>query len=159
INLDTLNTVIAVVIVLLVLSLIVQSVQQALKKLLKIKSRQIEDSLVDLFEHVLGATPHEPESPFWRMVHKSPILSWRFSLPHPDEYNPQVSNHFRGVMDKFKELGRASQSGKVMLDSIARQDLLKVLAEVAPTVLTPDFATRLRNAYGEFQALEQTLTS
>jgi hypothetical protein len=159
VNLSTLDTVIAVVIVLLVLSLVVQSVQQGLKKLLKIKSRQIEDSLVDLFEHVLGATTHQPESWFGRVVHNSPILRLVFRRPHPATYNKEVGRLFSGVMDKFKELGRASQSGKVMLDSIAWEDLLKVLAEVAPTVLTPDFATRLRRAYDEFQALERTITA
>jgi hypothetical protein len=54
-NLDALDTAIAVVIVLLLLSLIVQSVQAILKKLMKIKSRELEQSLVDLFQHVLAS--------------------------------------------------------------------------------------------------------
>ena len=53
-NLDTLDTVIAMVVVLLVLSLVVQSIQTFLKKLLKMKSRSIQESLEDLFQHVLG---------------------------------------------------------------------------------------------------------
>src|SRR5262245_40469449 len=52
----TLDTLIAVVIVLLLLSLIVQTTQEAIKKLLKLKSRQIELSLLDLFESVLIPT-------------------------------------------------------------------------------------------------------
>ena len=52
-----LDNLIAMVVVLLILSLVVQSIQSGLKKLLKIKSRQIEDSLIDLFEHVLNKAP------------------------------------------------------------------------------------------------------
>jgi len=46
-NLDTLDTIIAVVVVSLVLSLIVQSIQSFIKKLLKIKSGTILSSLED----------------------------------------------------------------------------------------------------------------
>ena len=55
-NLDTLDTLIAVMVVLLVLSLVVQAIQSALKKLFKIKSRQIEESLVDLLENALDTS-------------------------------------------------------------------------------------------------------
>ena len=48
-DLSILNTIIAVVVVLLVLSLLVQAIQTLLKKLLKLKSRQIEGSLKDLY--------------------------------------------------------------------------------------------------------------
>jgi hypothetical protein len=57
-NISTiLDNLIAMIVVLLILSLVVQSIQSGLKKLFKIKSRQIEDSLVDLFEHVLDKAP------------------------------------------------------------------------------------------------------
>ena len=70
-NLPTiLNNLIAMVVVLLVLSLVVQSVQSGLKKMLKIKSRQIEDSLVDLFEHVLN----KPPGVSGRLTDQSPLL-------------------------------------------------------------------------------------
>src|SRR5438105_14719365 len=54
-----LNTLIACVVVILVLSLIVQAVQTALKKVLRLKSRQIEDSLVDLFQNALNQTENK----------------------------------------------------------------------------------------------------
>ena len=53
-DLGILNTVIALVIVLLVLSLLVQPIQRLIKKLFKMKSRQIEGSLKDLYEQVVG---------------------------------------------------------------------------------------------------------
>jgi hypothetical protein len=63
-DLGILNTVIAMVIVLLVLSLLVQSVQMLLKKLLKLKSKQIEDSLKDLFDQAIaGVAPASGTTP------------------------------------------------------------------------------------------------
>ena len=47
-NLTALDSAIAVILVILSLSLVVQSMQAFLKKLFKIKSRQLEQSLVDL---------------------------------------------------------------------------------------------------------------
>jgi hypothetical protein len=158
-NLNTLNTLIAVVIVLLVLSLVVQSVQQSLKKLLKIKSRQIEDSLVDLFEHVLDrATP--PPAGWWRrLIVQSPILRFITRSKHPCECDEtgEVKALYGAVARKLKELGRTSQSGKLMLDSIAKSDLTKVLLAVAPDVLTPDFTERVKSAATKFDALKQLI--
>ena len=62
-DLGILNTVIALVIVLLVLSLLVQAIQTLIKKLLKMKSRQIEGSLKDLYEQVVGVQNPEPPTP------------------------------------------------------------------------------------------------
>ena len=59
-NLGILNTVIAFVIVLLVLSLLVQAIQMFLKKLLKLKSKQIIASLEDLYDQALSATSDSP---------------------------------------------------------------------------------------------------
>lgn len=50
--LGTLDTIISIVIVLLVLSLIVQSIQSLIKKLLKLKSNVVLDSMQDLFKCV-----------------------------------------------------------------------------------------------------------
>src|SRR5215208_6801988 len=66
-DLGILNTVIALVIVLLVLSLLVQAIQTLLKKVLKLKSRQIEDSLKDLYEQVVG-TPGPAPPPSTRVT-------------------------------------------------------------------------------------------
>lgn len=54
INLNaTLDNLIAMVVVLLALSLVVQAVQSAVKKMFKLKSRQIEESLAHLFQYVM----------------------------------------------------------------------------------------------------------
>ena len=50
----TLDNLIAVAVVILILSLVVQGLQAAVKKFFKLKSKQIEDSLVDLFQAVLN---------------------------------------------------------------------------------------------------------
>src|SRR5215813_13220558 len=52
-NLTALDKLIAVVVVLLVLSLIVQSIQAAIKKFFRIKSLQLEQSLIHLFYYLL----------------------------------------------------------------------------------------------------------
>ena len=52
-NLDALDKLIAVVVALLVLSLIVQSIQSAIKKFFRIKSLQLEQSLIHMFYYLL----------------------------------------------------------------------------------------------------------
>lgn len=98
INLDTLDTVIAVVVVLLVLSLIVQSIQSFIKKLFKIKSGTILTSLKDLFTYVdISSTGKTPE----KLV--------------------------QDISVQLKEIGRVSVFGNLMIDSIAKGDLEKIL--------------------------------
>lgn len=155
-NLNTLDTAIAVVIVLLILSLVVQSVQQALKKLLKIKSRQIEDSLVDLFEHVLNEKRDPPKNFFRRLVHTSPLLRI-FSTIHPAAGNDKVKSLYEDVKKGFEEAGRVSQRGKLMLDSIAKSDLMRVLGSVSPGALMPDITTKLNAAIAEFKELASVI--
>src|SRR5215212_9894631 len=103
-NLKTLDTVIAMVIVLLVLSLVVQSLQTVIKKWFKLKSRSILDSLHDLFEYVQLREMEAQEAA--RSAEK--IVS--------------------DVKDELKKLGRVSLIRKnAMVDSIAKDDLLKIL--------------------------------
>jgi len=103
IDIGTLNTVIAMVVVLLVLSLVVQSIQSLLKKLLKMKSAVVTSSLLDLFEYV--NTP--------QLIGKK-----------PEEF-------FELVKSEFQKLGRQSARGRLMMDSIAKEDLLKVVERIA----------------------------
>jgi hypothetical protein len=101
VNLDTLDTLIAVVVVLLVLSLVVQSIQSAIKKFFRIKSRQIEQSLVHLFYYsldkdALGATP----SLVGRLPVLQNILPKRIkSTLIPDE---EVRALFEAVKEEFR---------------------------------------------------------
>jgi len=150
-----LDNLIAMVVALLILSLVVQSIQSGLKKLLKIKSRQIEDSLVDLFEHVLNKAPASCS-----FLQQSPILRILFFRKHPSESaDPQVKHLYDDVLKKFRELGRVAQSGKPMLNSLSKEDLLKVLEKIAPNVLTPQLTTSLQTVSEQITVVQRTLKS
>jgi len=108
--LATLDTIIAIVVVLLVLSLIVQSIQSLIKKLLKLKSNVVFDSMQDLFKYI------EVE----KLVGKT-----------PQELVDQVTK-------EFEKLGRVSLIRKnPMLDSIAKGDLQKILEKLYGDKLRP----------------------
>jgi hypothetical protein len=163
-NLDALDTAIAVVIVLLLLSLIVQSVQAIFKKLLKIKSRQLEQSLVDLFEHIIAnpqtsAAANSLAGRASLTMRKSPIL--QLLVPrskHASELaGKDVKELYQAVVTRFKEIGRVSMAGKAMLDSISKEDLIKVLRSVAPGSLLPNLVPELTAACDRVNALNTAL--
>jgi hypothetical protein len=157
-GLDAIDTAIAVVIVLLLLSLIVQSVQEIFKKLLKIKSRQLEQSLVDLFQHIVAQRQAEPSSAAVTM-RKSPIL--QLLTPRAkhaaEEAGGDVKILFDAVVLRFKEIGRVSAAGKAMLDSLSKDDLIKVLRSVAPDTLLPDLVNQLKEATARVNSLQDAL--
>lgn len=153
-SLKMLDSLIAIVGVILVLSLIVQSLQSALKKALKIKSRQIEDSLLDLFENTLGRHDIQTQG----MVASSPILRLLFFRKHPStQAAPEVQALMNAVAAKFKDIGRVAQSGRWILDSLSKDDLLKVLARVAPGTLLPDLPPLLVDVCRQVDDLASTL--
>ena len=175
IDISALDNVIAVVVVLLLLSLIVQSIQSVLKKALKIKSRQIEDSLIDLFENVLNYNPTAEQPPrelggkigAWlvRVFSASPLLRaiYKFfrrkahpadPVSHPDD---NVKKLFDAVMKGFKDVGRVAQTGKPMLDSISKEDLKKVMGKVFPETLLTGFKAKLTTACNTIVSLETTI--
>jgi hypothetical protein len=155
---DTLNNIIAVVVVILILSLVVQSVQSLVKKLLKIKSRQIEESLVDLFCNLLNRTRVEPKTWLDKIIDHSPIFGliffWR---PSPAQL-AGVGDIFNTVVRGFKDVGRLAQSGKHMLDSIAKADLLKILEKVPIRDLLPSFAQNVEDAFRDIAGLQQLIS-
>lgn len=175
ININALDNIIAVVVVILLLSLIVQSIQSVLKKALKIKSRQIEDSLVDLFENVVNFSPAVGSPPSsttgklraWleRIFGSSPILRKVFQFlarrPHPSDPSehpdPEVKNLFDEVIKGFEEVGRVAQTGKRMLDSISKEDLKKVMGKVLPDSLLTGFTGKFTAACGEIATLENAI--
>jgi hypothetical protein len=137
-NMETLDKVIALVVVLLALSLFIQSLQALLKKLFKIKSLQIEQSLVHLYHYVLEKdyNPQQTGNTWleaiksWgsNLVHNSPVM--RTLVPrtqHPSERDPEVDALFKGVAAEFKKVGRVTQTGRLMMDSISRDDLVKFM--------------------------------
>jgi hypothetical protein len=155
---DTLNNVIAVVVVILILSLVVQSVQAVAKKLFKIKSRQIEESLVDLFSNLLNKTRVEPKRWLDGIIDHSPMCELIFFRRPSPAQRAGVENIFNTVVRGFKDVGRLAQSGKHMLDSIAKADLLKLLEKVPIRELLPSFARGVEDAFRDIADLEQVIS-
>jgi hypothetical protein len=101
-ELKTLNTVMAMIVVILILSLIVQSIQSILKKWLKLKSTTLFNSLDDLFKYV--------ESKDLAGIESNKLV--------------------QAVSEELRALGRVTVRGKPMMDSIAKDDLLKLLDKI-----------------------------
>src|ERR1700730_3224638 len=161
-NSSILDTLIACVVVILILSLVVQAVQTAIKKLLKLKSRQIEDSLVDLFQNALDQLGNKPAGKFdpqarwfsWQgikqfikiRINRSPVLRLLWLADHPSDLaqSSQVKTLYDSVVNAFQEVGRVTSRGHLMLDSLAKGDLLKILDKVGTENLLPEGADRIK---------------
>jgi len=142
-DLGILNTVIALVIVLLVLSLLVQAIQTLLKKILKLKSRQIEGSLKDLYEQVVGAQTPEPTTPspvlkrIWTTVKR--VLGMKVEVP------VTAADVFKDrVLDQFKNIGRKTLFGRAVLDSLSKGDLFKVMGKLESEDFFPDYVKKFQ---------------
>jgi len=107
-NLKTLDTVIAMVIVLLILSLVVQSIQSVIKKWLRLKSRSLLNSLEDLFKYI----------------------------DVEDLAKMKASDLVNEIKEEFRKLGRVSLFKRPMIDSIAKEDLIKILGKKNLDVLS-----------------------
>ena len=131
-DLAILDVLIAMVIVILVLSLVVQSVQTLTKKVFKLKSHSILNSLEDLFE-TIG------------------IRQAAEGADAAKAKTEQAAQLVKDVTEKLKEMGRKSLFGNPMLDSLAKGDLLKVLTRVKAEDLLP-------GAVGNFQTVLAGIT-
>lgn len=128
-DLSILNTLIAMVIVILVLSLIVQSIQTFIKKFFKLKSRTILSSLEDLFQ-TITQNSNEGDA--------------------TGANSGKAQQLVREVTDELRKMGRETLRGRLMLDSLAKGDLLKVLTRVEAEKLLP-------GAVGKFDAVLTTI--
>lgn len=136
-NLDTLDKLIAIVVVLLVLSLVVQSIQAAIKKLFRIKSLQLEQSLAQLFYYTLDK---DPLKALQSISDRTPLLRAFRNLPlirgigkneqPPAARDPQVKALYEAVSTEFQRAGRVSPSGKLLIDSISKEELVKFIGQV-----------------------------
>lgn len=174
-NLGVLNTIIAVVIVLLVLSLIVQAIQGFVKKLLKLKSNQIVESLEDLYEQALSnTTVNAPAiganaSPF--AILKSVVTRWLNAVRMfigrvlklksagavtPVERSP-AQQFTDNILGEFKEIGRSSKWGNPVLDSLSKEDLLKIMAKLDSESFLPDYVKRFQQMVDELNALRKAI--
>jgi len=168
-DLGILNTVIAMVIVLLVLSLLVQSVQMLLKKLLKLKSKQIEDSLKDLFDQAIaGAAP--PSQPAANGNNPAPASASRDGVftklrnfaslvivGQSDTASAGAENFTQKVLDEFKKIGRVTKYGAPVLDSLSKEDLFKVMAKFESEDFFPDYADRFKEVCKQILALRTAI--
>lgn len=148
-NLDTLENVIALVVVILLLSMIVQSIQGIVKKLLHVKSKQLEESLLDLF----GTVFRELGKPKTRMA-----TAMRAFRPVPETTRGGRAEQLRdAVKEEMRKLGRVSAQGQFMLDSLSKSDLLNVIARVAPNWLDEGFGAKLKEALEAIREIQKAL--
>lgn len=174
-NLGVLNTIIAVVIVLLVLSLIVQAIQGFVKKLLKLKSRQIVESLEDLYEQALAnTTVSRPasgvgENPF--AIAKAVVKKWLkavqlfisrlLRLKSAGAGTPVSRSPAQQFTDKivgeFTAIGRSSKWGNPVLDSLSKEDLLKIMAKLESEGFVPDYVTKFQTMVDELNELKKAI--
>jgi hypothetical protein len=170
----TLDNLIAMVVVLLALSLVVQAVQSAVKKMFKLKSRQIEDSLAHLFQFALqDETVVEKEmkgrwgwfNRLKEMVAQSPFLRIFTTIAHPAERGKEHGQEYEQaaalygeVVKKFKGIGRVAFSARPIFDSMSKGDLMKVLASVDPTAVDNSFVANFANAVKKLGEVYKTFT-
>jgi hypothetical protein len=133
-NLGTLDVLIAMVIVILVLSLVVQSLQTLVKKIFKLKSRSILNSLEDLFETITN----KPDA--------ASAAGAQTKTPK------QLVND---VTSRLKDMGRKSLFGNPMLDSMAKGDLLKILTRVKAEDLMPGAVSNFQTVLAGINALKE----
>jgi len=155
-DLGILNTVIALVIVLLVLSLLVQAIQTLIKKLLKMKSRQIEGSLKDLYEQVVGVPSTEPQPELPRvtliLTTVKRVLGMKINLPET------AADVFKNkVLDQFKNIGRKTLWGNAVLDSLSKDDLFKVMGKLESEDFFPDYIKKFQVLCDRIEDLRQAV--
>ena len=155
-DLGILNTVIALVIILLVLSLLVQAIQTLIKKLLKMKSRQIEGSLKDLYEQVVGVQNPEPSPPTPRITiilnTVKRVLGMKINLPET------AADVFKNkVLDQFKNIGRKTLFGNAVLDSLSKEDLFKVMGKLESEDFFPDYVQKFQVLCDRIEDLRKAL--
>ncbi len=155
-DLGILNTVIALVIVLLVLSLLVQAIQTLLKKILKMKSRQIEGSLKDLYEQVVGVQSPEPPAPSSRvtaiLTTVKRVLGMKINIPET------AADVFKNkVLDQFKNIGRKTLFGNAVLDSLSKDDLFKVMGKLESEDFFPDYVQKFQLLCDRIEDLRKAL--
>lgn len=154
-DLGILNTIIALVVVLLVLSLLVQAIQTLVKKLLKMKSRQIEGSLKDLYEQVVGQNPETaPPTPRLTIILNTVkrVLGMKVNLPQT------AADVFKDkVLDQFKNIGRKTLFGNAVLDSLSKTDLFKVMGKLESEDFFPDYVQKFQVLCDRIDDLRQAI--
>lgn len=155
VNIDTLDNMIALVVVILLLSLIVQAVQNLVKKMLRIKSHQIEDSLLDLFDAVLRGQKRVLPA---NMASRLSAMLPRIFRPSPMVKASQGARDLlEAIKGEMRELGRVDNKGRFTVESLSKSDLMNVLARVAPDTVISQFTTKLQAAMKAIADIEKAI--
>jgi hypothetical protein len=174
-NLGVLNTIIAVVIVLLVLSLIVQAIQGFIKKLLRLKSNEIEGSLEDLYEQALSNTAASTPTAQADSTRFDNVMATMKQWPtkllaliskllgrkpadgvKPIEKSP--AEQFKDkILGEFRDIGRSSKWGNPVLDSLSKEDLLKIMAKLDSESFVPDYVKKFQQMVDELNELRKAI--
>ena len=163
-DLGILNTVIALVIVLLVLSLLVQALQTLIKKLLKLKSRQIEGSLKDLYEQALAdttpVTTTGPPATDATGGTSATVASTPATTATAATGSALGAEQFTAkVLEEFKKIGRVTLFGNPVLDSLSKEDLSKILGKLESQDFFPDYVAKFQVLCDQINDLRKAIES
>jgi hypothetical protein len=180
---STLDTAIALVVILLVLSLLVQAIQAFIKKIFKLKSKEIEKSLVILFQNIIeksaaptaGQTTGEGATPTTvagaegtgetgatggeANAGAGGAAPAGTAADKPKAIEEEAKGFVKNVLDEFVNVGRYTKWGKPVLDSISKEDLLKILARVDSKHIYADYAVKFKGIYDNVIKLEAAIKS
>ncbi|HSB07995.1 MAG TPA: hypothetical protein VLM38_00675 [Blastocatellia bacterium] len=120
---STLSIVLGFVTIVLVLSLIIQSLQNVIKRLLRMKARQAEQSLKMLFDYALTTQPTK----YTRLKYASPILAVASKFLTGGDQTSVGDTLVEEVKREVLKMGRKSFWGSALLDSVTKDDLTKIL--------------------------------
>jgi hypothetical protein len=151
--LGALDVAISLVVVLVLLSLVVQSLQQLVKKILKLKSRTIETSLADLLGRVvtpIGAASSAASGGGSPAPVRGAIRRLFSRVQASDAIVQQV-------LGELEAMGRRSLFNNPMLDSIAKDDVVKVLTKIGAKAMYPAFQQRFQELQDGLAAVIQAL--
>jgi hypothetical protein len=143
---STLDTVTALIIVLLFLGLVVQAIQSFVKKIFKLKSREIEKSLMLLFEHVMDKPEVAAAAGDGEEKEASDAAA-----PKKKAMTPAGLTAL--CLEQFREAGRYTKMKNVVLESISKEDLLKILARIDSTHFFKDYVAKFSNVAKQVEAL------
>jgi hypothetical protein len=156
-NLDALDKLIAVVVVLLVLSLIVQSIQAAIKKFFRIKSIQIEQSLIHLFYYLLDK---DAIKAMRSLSGRDPLLraflsALRKFIPSRSKpleaRDPQVHALYQAAIEEFERAGRVSSRGKTLIEAVSKDELIRFIGQARVSELVEHFPSPERKNISEIK--------
>jgi hypothetical protein len=116
----------------------VQSIQAAIKKFFRIKSLQLEQSLIHLFYYLLDKDAIKAmrsvsgRAPLLRAFFGAPVIR-NFIPDHSRpllDRDPQVEALYQAVIEEFVRAGRVSSRGKTLIESVSKEELIKFIGQV-----------------------------